>query len=140
MSSSVEIGRAPTTVTFRSASRERSDDPYASGSLVVELRSEGLELVQSVFMISFDWDALGSLFSDMAESWRGWDGEKEWSSLESHLRISATSDHLGHCILNFTVQDHPEFTWRTIVHGLVLDAGEEMAALAEEIRLFIAAA
>jgi hypothetical protein len=34
--------------------------------------------------------------SDMADHWRGWDGEKKHESLEGHLRIVCTRDSVGH--------------------------------------------
>ena len=35
----------------------------------------------------------------MARSWRGWEGEKDWVSLESGMRLVATSDGRGHVSL-----------------------------------------
>jgi hypothetical protein len=35
------------------------------------------------------------LFRDMAESWKGWNGEKVWAALDGELRITATSSSLG---------------------------------------------
>ena len=35
-----------------------------------------------------------SLFVAMAESWRGWSGDKSWQSLERELGLTATADSL----------------------------------------------
>src|SRR5437870_1844415 len=35
-------------------------------------------------------------FRDLAQSWRGWSGEKSHESLEGHLAVSCTSDRAGH--------------------------------------------
>lgn len=64
------------------------------------------------------------LFHEMAESWRGWSGEKTWRALEGELELSATSDSLGH----ITVRVHlcptagPE-GWRVISHAYI-EAGQ----------------
>jgi Family of unknown function (DUF6228) len=36
------------------------------------------------------------LFRKMATSWRGWEGELSWSTLEGDFKMTATSDRLGH--------------------------------------------
>jgi len=36
------------------------------------------------------------LFRKMAASWRGWEGELSWSTLEGEFKMTATSDRLGH--------------------------------------------
>lgn len=38
---------------------------------------------------------LASLFEELARSWRGWQGDQRWSSLEGELTITATHDGLG---------------------------------------------
>ncbi len=134
MSDSVMIGHGSPTAVFRSARRSTSDDPYAGSNFVVELHSDGVDAVRSVFMFSFDWDALAAFFSDLADSWRGWEGEKSWESIEHDLRVTATSDPLGHCLLTFTLRDGPNYTWETVVGGFKIDAGEDMAAVASEMR------
>lgn len=35
-------------------------------------------------------------FKELADSWRGWAGEKQWRAMEDELRLSATCDSLGH--------------------------------------------
>lgn len=137
MTDRVTIGRGAPTAVFRSASRGESDDPYAGSSFVVELHSDGLDAIRSVFMFSFDWDALANLFSDLADSWRGWEGEKSWESIEHDLRIAAVSDILGHCLLTFTLRDGRNYTWKTVVDGFKIDAGEDMAAVARDMRAWM---
>ncbi len=36
------------------------------------------------------------LFRKMATSWRGWEGELCWSTLEGEFKMTATADRLGH--------------------------------------------
>ena len=40
-----------------------------------------------------------SLFADMAQNWRGWRGEKTWYAMEGELILSATTDSLGHVLI-----------------------------------------
>ncbi len=121
------------TLTFRTALRSGSDDPYAGGSFVVELEGEGLRATRSVFMSGFDWHALAAYFADLAESWMGWDGAKLWNSVEHDLEIAAVADHLGHCKLTITVQDGPTPTWVVRLEGVTVDAGEDLRNLANQL-------
>jgi hypothetical protein len=41
-------------------------------------------------------DGLDSLFVTMADQWRGWAGERSWSSLEGELSLRCTHDGRGH--------------------------------------------
>ena len=38
---------------------------------------------------------LSSFFSELAAQWRGWEGERQWRSLEAEAALSATHDRLG---------------------------------------------
>ena len=42
---------------------------------------------------------LERLFRETADEYRGWDGAKEWESMEAQFRVSATSDRTGHATL-----------------------------------------
>ena len=134
MTDAVTIGHGSPTAVFRNAQRSDSDDPYAGSTFVTELHSDGVDAMRSVFMFSFGWDALTAYFADLADSWRGWEGEKAWESIEHDLRVTATSDRLGHCHLTFTLCDGPDYTWKITVGGFVLSAGEDLAAVAREVR------
>ncbi len=132
------VGRGPQVAIFRDASRSDGDTSYTGeGSFVIELRAEGLRAEHTVFMFSFDWDNLGAFFADLADSWKGWDGEKRWHSIEHDLSIAATSDSQGHCQLHFTVRDGPVPTWEVSMTGPQIDAGEDMAALDRAARRWI---
>lgn len=87
-----------TTLTFR-----------LSGST-----SEAIDFVASVTEAPFVGEVQSStyysgppslLFREMAESWRGWKGEKVWSAIDSELTLSATSTSLGHITLKVTMVD-----------------------------------
>ena len=38
---------------------------------------------------------IADLFSELAEHWRGWDGNRVWSNNEGSLQLTATHDGLG---------------------------------------------
>ncbi len=62
-------------------------------------------------------------FKDLATSWRGWQGQKEWSSLEGELRFSATCDSTGHTSLSVRLRSGPyPFDW-SLSGVLLLEAG-----------------
>jgi hypothetical protein len=105
----VVISSAPTTVTFRSPLRSGSDDPYAGESFVVEVGNGELKVARCVLVFGFDWTALVGFFTDLAEPWKGWTGEKTWHSVEHDLELAATNDARGHCSLSVTIRDGP---WR----------------------------
>ena len=43
-------------------------------------------------------------FQDIAQDWRGWDGEKTWHSLDGELDLTATSDLRGHITIRVQLQ------------------------------------
>ena len=131
------IGRGTPTAALRNRNRSPGDDPYADDRFSIELRSKGLRIEREVFMLGFEWGNLAAFFTDLADSWHGWHGEKSWESVEHDLKITASSDSTGHCLMTFTVQDGPMFSWRAEVSGFRIDAGEGMAALARSVHEFI---
>jgi Family of unknown function (DUF6228) len=65
---------------------------------------------------------LDRYFADLANQWRGWDGEKEWEAFG--LRLAARHDGLGHVTLDVTLEDDyaTASRWR-VRASLELDAG-----------------
>jgi hypothetical protein len=130
----VVIASGPRTATFRSLTRGAGDGPYETDSFVIELQVYGLRVERVVFMYRFDWDNLVAFFSDLAESWRGSEGEKSWHSAEGDLSINATVDRLGHWNMEFTVRDGETSSWQADVDGFTINAGEDMASASRSIR------
>ncbi|OAI16682.1 hypothetical protein A1355_09200 [Methylomonas koyamae] len=58
----------------------------------------------------------------MAESWKGWEGEKVWSALDGELSLSATTTSLGHVTLRIEMVD-PSGNFR-LYAILGLEAGQ----------------
>ena len=101
---------------------------------MIDVSADGVRSSRTVFMFSFDWEALATFFADMSDSWRGWDGERSWNSIEHDLSITARSDDFGHCHLEFTVRDGPNYSWETRIGGFSIDGGEDMSRVARSIR------
>ena len=68
----------------------------------------GLEYSGAVRVWAYtDAHGLANFFAEMSENWRGWVGEKKWSSMEGEFSIVATSDNLGH--IRLSVEMHQDF-------------------------------
>lgn len=74
---------------------------------------------------------MAAYFADLAANWRGWEGSRDYESIEGDLRIEATHD--GHVNLHVALREPtvPE-GWRveTVVR---LEAGEALTAAATEV-------
>jgi hypothetical protein len=67
---------------------------------------------------------LTAFFRDMANKSRGWEGVKEWSSLERELKLAATIDSTGHIGLAVRLRPVPSGTDWVISANLLLKAGQ----------------
>ena len=61
---------------------------------------------------------LGGYFEDLAAHWQGWEGSKEWSTLEQELLLAATHDGRGHITLRIVlhggVYPHDWKVWASV--------------------------
>lgn len=79
--------------------------------------------------------ALAAYFDEMALAWRGWEGPREWYSLEGELTLTAVHD--GHVrMATRLASGFAERDW-TLEADIVLDPGEELASVAAEVRALI---
>jgi hypothetical protein len=53
----------------------------------------------------FDY-TLKKFFDGLVENWKGFDGEKVWTSLEGELTLKCTSDKLGHFAIKSTIRNN----------------------------------
>lgn len=67
-------------------------------------------------------------FRSLAQDWRGWDGDREWTSLEGDLHLTAKHD--GHVRVQASLR--PQNDW-TVTALISLEAGEELAAAARDL-------
>lgn len=68
----------------------------------------GLRAVDEVWLAEWDGgpQALAGFFGDLANSWRGWNGTKEWAGGSGETHLAATHDGIGHVILVVTMRAH----------------------------------
>lgn len=77
---------------------------------------------------------LGEFFGDLAESWKGWPGNKSWESVEEDVALTAAHDGQGHVTLTVEFRKRfnpPEKAWLVRV-PMQFDAGE-LPALARSV-------
>lgn len=127
----VEVGGPQERVIFTEVQHGTNGVPF---SMLVAVELGGLTAgreVASHYVSGFD--DLVLFFVDLAENWRGWDGERTYESMEHDFLLVAR--HTGsHVKLSFTLQD-PSFPEEWCVRGTVtLDAGEELSRASEDIQ------
>jgi Family of unknown function (DUF6228) len=81
---------------------------------------------------------LGPFFQDLAESWQGFDGTKEYGSLEGQLHLACTHDGRGTvaCVVTLGQPWPPE--WH-IEGVLEFGAGAHLESVASDVQAFVAA-
>ena len=105
-------------------------------NLTVTVEQQGLRASKRVW--DFDgWSALLSFFEGLAVNWRGWDGNKNFDSLEGDFRLSAKHD--GHVRLSFELGEFDRPTPWAAKGELTLDPGEELTEAVEALRRLLAA-
>lgn len=81
------------------------------------------------------WDNMSEFFDGLARDFRGWEGERVWGN--NNLVVTATFGSGGHVYLGWTPRSgfFPG-DWNCTV-TTVIEAGEEMTAVAAELRAFL---
>ena len=99
---------------------------------LAEVRGRGMEAKARVgtYMSS----GFAEFFTELATHWRGWKGDREWSSLEGELAIRATADRTGHVYLQVHLHDGAPARWK-VDAAIVIEAGQ-LERLAAEARAF----
>jgi hypothetical protein len=103
----------------------------------VDARASGLDATVGPVEV-WVWDdvALPDYFADLAENFRGWTGERAWQT--NHLVVRATFHSRGHVALTWTLQpwmSRPD-AWKASLTTW-FEAGAQMAALADDMRVFL---
>jgi uncharacterized protein DUF6228 len=63
-------------------------------------------------------------FLEVAENWRGWQGDRRWESMEHELRLVATNDRRGHIAITIRLRSGIcEHDW-SVAATLKVDAGQ----------------
>jgi len=79
--------------------------------------------------------SMPGFFRDLAVHWQGWQGKKEWASLEGELTFTATSDSTGHTSLAVKLRPNLYPCSWTLLVTLVLEAGQ-LEQVATDIEKF----
>ena len=96
------------------------------------LRSSGARGATKV--VKYMSQGLAALFEYFSANWKGWQGSKNWNSLEGELSVSAHCDRLGHVFLDVSLRDGAPARW-TLKVSIVLEAGA-LRKLADSARQF----
>lgn len=113
---------------------ERNGLLRSAGSEFYRVTLEATDIKVSAKVYAFDpFDkSFWSYFEDLASNWRGWAGEKQWSSLEGEFKISSESDSLGHITMEFALESYGNWSAQIIIN---LDAGQ-LEDTAQKIKQF----
>lgn len=132
--------RAPTTV-IRSADQHsfltieiEPDRPGFDSRWHIKLDTTDLSATHG-FWSGAEPTALAEFFDDLAKSWKGWTGDKRFTSVEHDLALRATHDGRGHVLLWVRLGTHvaeDAQTW-LVTAPLALEAGQ-LERLAASIR------
>ncbi|HSV38314.1 MAG TPA: DUF6228 family protein [Nocardioidaceae bacterium] len=110
-------------------------------SLIADLRLDGLvATVTVVHGYSSGFQDLADFFEQHERDWRGWEGTREWNSLEGDLRIEARHEY-GHVQLRVTLRrslaDWGDDGW-VAAGDLTIDPGEQLTRVAADLKSFAA--
>jgi hypothetical protein len=130
----------PAASVISSSERERLDveisenEPRYDARWKVRVKTPYLDAVHGFFS-GVEPDALVAYFEELAQHWRGWDGVREFASVEHDFKLAAIHDGSGHVELWVTLgteTDYPQRDWLVRV-ALHFEAGGLNAA-AEAVR------
>ena len=76
-------------------------------------------------------------FKSLAESWRGWEGEKKWEDLEHRVGFTGTCDRTGHVTVKVLVQDS-QYSGRAVL-PIHLESGS-LETIANRVESYFAQA
>jgi hypothetical protein len=81
-------------------------------------------------------DEIGEYIRDVADASAGFDGSKEYASLEGQVRLTCRHDGNGvvECTVNLRDPGPPGWTFEAVLH---FGAGEQLSRIADEVESFI---
>ncbi len=108
----------------------------SEGSEYYRVILKAKDLTASAKVYAFEpHSELAQYFSDLAVHWKGWKGEKKWSSLEGEFTLSCNSDGQGHIAMEVILKSGLyEDDW-TVQTELNIDAGQ-LEEIASNIKRF----
>src|SRR5688572_28385461 len=101
----------------------------------VTLRENEFEASIRVYAFDPTEDGLPKFFASLGRDWKGWDGERRWSSLEGEFELRCEHDSTGHVITTATIRSN------RYGHGWMGEirfdiAGGKLDKIAAEVDLF----
>jgi uncharacterized protein DUF6228 len=114
--------------------RTRAQDNESVWSYVAKLTIPEGELATEVYDHG-DW--LRPFFQDLADAWRGFEGTKEYGSLEGQLLLACQHDGRGTVECKVTLRQPwpPEWSVEAVLH---FGAGAHLERLADQVGAFVA--
>ncbi|MCP2048960.1 UNVERIFIED_ORG: hypothetical protein J3D58_003032 [Paenarthrobacter nicotinovorans] len=128
----VLIGRKG-TLHLRIEPGERSPGA-TSDYLLINANFEGLCARKRVYDVD-GWSRLLSFFEELEASWRGWDGDKLFASLEGDFRLVAK--HVGRIRFSIELNEFQRLDPWMAKGDFDLDPGEELTAAVEALRALL---
>jgi len=101
----------------------------------VTIRGHNLSASSKVYAFDPFNAGLTKFFEDLAENWKGWNGEKKWTSLEGELNLVCTTDGLGHIAIEAILFEG--FDGWSVRNTFYVDAGQ-LEQLASVVKKFFA--
>ncbi len=123
---------------YRLIFSNRKPPTRARGAEYVTVELVGPDLAATRTQVYlYDPEPLVRLFDELAQNWRGWEGDKHWHSVESDLDLKCTSDRLGHITIAVTLRSGPYVEDWSVSAPVFLDAGS-LDIIAQEMKAFLA--
>jgi len=117
---------------------EREGLRRTDGGEYFRVTIKGHGLIASSQVYAFEPNCgMEQFFEDIAASWRGWKGEKKWSSLEGELSLVCTSDSLGHIAVEATLNSGLGEDGWSVRNVFYFDAGQ-LEQIASDVKKFFA--
>ncbi|MDR6989591.1 hypothetical protein J2Y66_004108 [Paenarthrobacter nitroguajacolicus] len=123
------------TLHLRVDEEDRGPDGTAA-YLTVTTDLDGLHAEKKIYDVD-GFRHLLSYFEELETNWRGWDGLKEFKSLEHDFRLSAK--HIGYLRVFIELDAFDRLDPWAANGEFVLDPGEELIAAVEAPRTFLGA-
>lgn len=117
-------------------------DPFDDGyfvDILVTIYDDGLAASFSV-RLGLTSSTLPEFIRSLADDWHGWEGVRQWETLEGELALDARHDGRRAVALGVTLRsrwpadDRPRWSARAV---LALEPGEELARLAADVEAFL---
>lgn len=104
-------------VTIGSAADKITIGPRKGDYIDFVLERQSLRASTTVYLYDDNLSLL-KFFEELSKNWQGWEGTKNWKSLEGDLSIQCSTDKLGHVAFNLEISNNniePSWTLRTTV-------------------------